>query len=68
MVRAELRIETPMKEMADRTLLTLSVAVWVNWREKGGGEGGRERGREGGREGEGKEGGRERGREREKGG
>ena len=58
MVRAELRIETPMKEMADRTLLTLSVAVWVNWREKGGREGGRERERE--RE---REGGSERGRE-----
>lgn len=29
-VRAELRIETPMKEMAERTRLTLVEAEWVN--------------------------------------
>ena len=33
-VRAELMMDTPMKEMAERTRLTLVVAVWANWRER----------------------------------
>ena len=49
-VRAELRMDTPMNEIAERTRFTLRLALWVNWKGRGGGGGGREREREGERE------------------
>ena len=46
-VTAELRMETPMKEMAERTRFTRGEAEWVNW---GGGEREMDGWREGGSE------------------